>query len=68
MLDSCSIDTLSIEISKNQIFRSDFTPILVYMLGLSFLTTLNMYKDYFRVITTDASEYNLMKRFYTSIL
>ena len=48
MLDSCSIDSLSIEIYKNQFFRSDFTHILVYMFRLSFLSTLNIYNDYFK--------------------
>ena len=48
MLDSCSIDTLSIEIYENQIFSSDFHPIHVSMFGLSFLTTLNIYKVYFK--------------------
>ena len=49
MLDSCSIDTVSIEIYENQIFSSDFHPIRVYMFGFSFLTTLNIYKDYFKI-------------------
>ena len=48
MLDSCSIDNLSIEIYKNQFFRFDFTHISVYMFRLSFLTTLNIYKDNFK--------------------
>ena len=48
MLDKCSIDKLSIEIYENKIFNSDFTPIRVYMFGLSFLTTLNIYKDNFK--------------------
>ena len=48
MLYSYLIDTLSIEIYENQLFRSDFTPICVYMFSLSFLTTLNIYKDYFK--------------------
>ena len=48
MLNSCSIDTLFIEIYESQIFSSDFTPICVYMFGFSFLTTLNIYKDYFK--------------------
>ena len=48
MLDSCLIDTLSIEIYENQIFSSDFTPIRVYMFGLSFLIILNIYKNYFK--------------------
>ena len=48
MLDSCSIDNLSVKININQFFKSDFTPIRVYMFRLSFLTTLNIYKDYFK--------------------
>ena len=48
MLDKCSIDKLSIEIYENQIFNSDFHPIHVYMFGLSFFTTLNIYNDYFK--------------------
>ena len=48
MLDSYSIDKLSIKIYENQIFNSNFTPICVYMFRLFFLTTLNIYKDYFK--------------------
>ena len=48
MLDSFLIDRVSIEIYENQFFRSDFIPIRVYMFRLSFLTTLNIYKDYFK--------------------
>ena len=48
MLDSCSIDNLSIEIYENQFSRSDFTQICVYLFRLSFLITLNIYKDYFK--------------------
>ena len=48
MLDSCSIDNLSIEIYENQFFRSDFTQIHVYLFRLFFLATLNIYKDYFK--------------------
>ena len=33
---------------ENQIFRFDFTHIHVYVFRLSFLTTLNIYKDYFK--------------------
>ena len=44
MLDSY----LSIKVCEKQIFNSDFHPIRVYMFGLSFLTTLNIYKDYFK--------------------
>ena len=48
MFDSFSIDKLFIEIYENQFFKSDFIPIRVYMLRLSFLTTLNIYKDFFK--------------------
>ena len=48
MLDSCSIDNLSIEIYENQYFRSNFTQIRVYLFRISFLTTLKIYKDYFK--------------------
>ena len=48
ILYSYSIDNLSIEIYENQFFRSDFTRILVYLFRLSFLITLNIYKDYFK--------------------
>ena len=48
MLDSCLINTLFIEIYENQIFSSDFHLIRVYMFRLSFLITLNIYKDYFK--------------------
>ena len=42
------IDTLSVEVYGIQFFRVDFHSIHVYMFGLSFLTTLNIYKDYFK--------------------
>ena len=48
MLDSYSIDRVSVDIYENQFFRSDFTQIHEYMFGLSFLTTLNIYKDCFK--------------------
>ena len=48
MLDSFSTDKLSIEVYEKQIFSSDFHSICVYMFGFSFLTTLNIYKDYFK--------------------
>ena len=48
ILDSCLIDNLSIEIYENQFFKYDFTYICVYLFRLSFLTTLNIYKDYFK--------------------
>ena len=43
---------LSIEVSienyENQFFRSDFRPMLMYLCRISFLTTLDIYKVYFR--------------------
>ena len=48
MLDSCSIDSLSIEIYENQFSRSDFTHISAYLFRISFLTTLNIYKYYYK--------------------
>ena len=65
MLDSCSIDKLFIEIYENQIFSFDFTQIRVYLFRTSFLTTLNIYKDYFK---GHHSWYNLVQKFFTSIL
>ena len=43
-----SIDTLSVEVYEIQFFRANFNQIHVYMFRLSFLTTLNIYKDYFK--------------------
>ena len=43
-----SIDTLSVEVYEIQFFRIDFNPIRVYMYKLSFLITLNIYKNYFK--------------------
>ena len=39
---------LSIEVYKIQFFKTDFTPIREYVFRLSFLTPLNIYKDYFK--------------------
>ena len=64
MLDNCSIDNLSIEIYENQFFKSDFTQIRVYMFRLSFLTTLNIYKDYFK---SSHSGCNLLQKNFTGI-
>ena len=47
MLDSFLTDRVFIEIYENKFFRVDFTSIREYMFGLSFLTTLNIYKDCF---------------------
>ena len=43
-----SIDTLSVEVYEIQFFRIDFTPIREYVFRISFLTTQNIYKDYFK--------------------
>ena len=43
-----STDKLSIEVYEKQSFSSDFHQIRECMFGLSFLTTLNIYKDYFK--------------------
>ena len=48
MLDSFLTDKLSIEVYENQFFRADFTSIREYRFRLSFLTTLNIYKDCFK--------------------
>ena len=47
-LYNCSTNRVSIENYENQIFSSNFMPIREYVFGLSFLTTLNIYKDYFK--------------------
>ena len=39
---------LSIVVTGIQIFRSDFRPMLMYLCRVSFLTTLDIYKAYFR--------------------
>ena len=48
VLDFKAQQLVSIEVYEKQIFSSDFHPICVYMFGLSFLTTLNIYKDDFK--------------------
>ena len=48
MLNSFLIDKLSIEVYENQFFRADFISIREYMFVLYFLTTLYIYKDYFK--------------------
>ena len=47
-LDSNSTEAVSIENYKIQISRFDFTHIHVYLCRVSFLTTLDIYKDYFK--------------------
>ena len=48
MLDNCLTDKVFIEIYEVQFFKADFHPIHECMFGLSFLITLNIYKDYFK--------------------
>ena len=57
-LNSSSTEAVSIENYEIQIFRSDFTHIRVYLCRVSFLTTLDIYKDYFK---GDQRWCNLMK-------
>ena len=47
-LNSNSTEAVSIENYEIQIFRSDFTHICVYLCRVSVLTTLDIYKDYFK--------------------
>ena len=47
-LDSSSTEAVSIENYKIQISRFDFTHIHVYLCRFSFLTTLDIYNDYFK--------------------
>ena len=54
MLDSCSTEIVSIKNYEIQISRSVFTHIKVYLCRVSFLTILDMYKDYSRAIKGDA--------------
>ena len=46
-LDNCSTDRVSVKIYEVQFFQADFHPIHECMFELSFLITLNIYKDYF---------------------
>ena len=48
MLDSSLTDNLSIENYKIQIFKYVFHVYLSYLCRVSFLTTLDIYKDYFK--------------------
>ena len=48
MLNSSSTEAISIENYEIQIFRFDFTHIHVYLYRISFLTNLDIYKNYFK--------------------
>ena len=54
VLDNCSIKMVSIKNYEIQIFRSVFMHIQVYFCRVSFLTILDIYKDYSRAIKGDA--------------
>ena len=47
-LDISSTQAISVKNYEIKIFRSDCMQILVYLYRLSFLTTLDIYKDYFK--------------------
>ena len=47
-LDKSSTTAISVENYENRIFRSNFTHIYVYLCTVSFLTTLDINKDYFK--------------------
>ena len=57
-----STEAVSIENYKIKFFRSDYTHILEYLCRVSFLTTLDIYKDYFK------SCHKVMQGDYTCIL
>ena len=48
MLDNSSIEAVSVENYEIRFSRSDYMLILKYLCMVSFLTTLNIYKDYFK--------------------
>ena len=61
VLDRCSTETIFIENYEIQISISVFTHLQVYLFRVSFLTTLNIYKDNFKGRQNEARLYNLMK-------
>ena len=48
-LDISSIQVISIENYEIRFFKSDYTHIPMYLCRVSFLSTLDIYKDYFKV-------------------
>ena len=52
--DRNSTQAVSIENYEIRFSRSDYMHILEYLCRVSFLTTLNIYKDYLRTVTVDA--------------
>ena len=55
MLNSNSTEAVSIKNYEIQISKFDFTHIYVYLCRVSFLTILDIYKDYFRAVKGDAT-------------
>ena len=53
---------VSIKITGIQIFKSDFWPMLMYLYRVSFLTTLDIYKAYFRGRHIREYKENICKR------
>ena len=53
-LDSSLTEAISIKNYKIQIFRFDFMHIYMYLCMVSFLTTLDIYNDYFKGRQRDA--------------
>ena len=47
-LDTSLTQAISVENYKIRNSRSDFQPVLMYLSRVSFLITLNIYKDYFK--------------------
>ena len=47
-LDKFSTQAISVENYEVRLFRFDYTHILMYLCRVSFLTTLDIYKDYFK--------------------
>ena len=53
-LNKSSTQAVSVENYKIRLFRSDYMHILEYLYNVSFLTTLDIYKDYFKSRHKDA--------------
>ena len=62
--NSSSTEAVSIENYEIQISKSDFTHIHVYLCKISFLTILDIYKDYFKgcqkMMQSDATQCKLI--------
>ena len=56
------LDTLSVELYEIQFFRYDFRPMLMCLCRVSFVTTLDIYKAYFRGCHRREYKENICKR------